>query len=943
MRKFLTLCFIISFVSSSWGQVSLNPQFSPALFKYNDPITVTYDVTGTSLASLSSAYIWVWIPGKNIDAKYNINPATAAAENAKFQKSIVDGKTLFTITFTPSEFFAESISAEQKLGVLLKGTDWSNGQTTDFIADIWNGSFQVKLTSPTQNLLFVDQNELISIEAEAPVLATFELFVNNVLTETQVNTTLFSFNYLVTQISGGGDVRIKATAGTNVSETRFSYLVSSPSVVAPRPAGIIPGINYNNGDNTRVTLCLLAPGKSSVYVRGDFSNWETNVANMMKRDGEHFWIELSGLTPGQEYAFQYVVDETIIIADPYTDKVLDPDDQYIPASVYPDLKPFPEEVKNEKWYFNRASVFQTGQTPYAWKVNDFQRPKQHELVIYEVLIRDFFGAEERTYANLADTLTYLKRLGINAIELMPVMEFNGNESWGYNPAFMFAPDKAYGPKNEFKKFVDACHEAGMAVILDIAMNHQDLPNSYLMMEYDFVANKPKADGKYFNVTPKHPFNVFFDMNHESSYTKQYLDTINYYWLTEYKVDGFRFDLSKGFTQKNSGSDVGAWSAYDGTRVALLKRMADKIWSHHADAYVILEHLSDNTEEKELSEYRASEGKGMMLWGKMTEEYSQNTMGYAENSGLSRGYHKSRNWNYPHLVSYMESHDEERLMYKNKQFGRTSANYDVRVLGTGLSRVKAASLLFYLIPGPKMLWQFGELGYDQSINLCGDGTVKEECRVANKPVLWSYQEDPLREALFDHTADLIRLKKSAPVFNTGTVNFSDGSSLVKQITFLSTPYVESPTSRDEMNAVAVANFDISKKTITVNFPHAGIWYDYYREGEPIIVNETTFSIELSAGSYRLFTDVALEESPVLDSEPNVLSEHAILAYPNPTSGRLVVKPFYRVTGLFDLRGVNQRFITTGDGDIDITSLPAGVFLLRGVGTQGNQVFQRIIKQ
>ena len=99
------------------------------------------------------------------------------------------------------------------------------------------------------------------------------------------------------------------------------------------------------------------------------------------------------------------------------------------------------------------------------------------------------------------------------------------------------------------------------------------------------------------------------MNHESLYTKRYVNTVNHYWLNEYRIDGLRFDLSKGFTQRNNPENVGAWSLYDASRIAILKRMADRIWEHTPDAYIILEHLSDNSEEKELAEYRSASDPG----------------------------------------------------------------------------------------------------------------------------------------------------------------------------------------------------------------------------------------------------------------------------------------------------------------------------------------------
>src|SRR5690606_34784822 len=117
--------------------------------------------------------------------------------------------------------------------------------------------------------------------------------------------------------------------------------------------------------------------------------------------------------------------------------------------------------------------------------------------------------------------------------------------------FLFAPDKYYGSKEKLKKSIDKCHAEGIAGILDIAMNHHDMPNPYGMMDFNFDTGKPTSNNKWFNVDARHPFNVFFDMNHESTYTQSYLDTVNYYWINEYHIDGYRFDLSKGFTQANN--------------------------------------------------------------------------------------------------------------------------------------------------------------------------------------------------------------------------------------------------------------------------------------------------------------------------------------------------------------------------------------------------------
>lgn len=887
MKKSYLLLVLVLITGQVWSKESIDPTITPALFRPSDEISVVYDVTGTPLANLPEAWVWVWIPGLNIDANSNVNPASSnptRAAPAKCTKSVSDGKTLFTVVFTPSDFFDTDISDATQLGILLKGNDWSNGQTTDYLASIWDGGFELKLTAPSKRHLFVDPGNSIDIAAETPVAADFSLYVDDVLVD-QAQGTAYSFEYVVPGTPDAAVLKLVADTGDDTDEQSFQYLLRQASPEVPRPAGIIPGINYAMGDDTRVTLCLWAPGKSNVYVLGDFTEWELRSDFLMNRDGEYFWIEIQGLTAGVEYGYQFLIDEAIYVADPYADKILDPEDAYIPASVYPSLKSYPAAALHNEWYFNRVAVFATGVTPYEWQTSNYVKPEKDEIVIYELLIRDFFAAGDRSYQNLIDTISYFKRLGVNAIELMPVMEFNGNEGWGYNPTFMFAPDKYYGTRDMLKAFIDRCHQEGIAVILDIVMNHHDLPNPYVMMDFDFGTMKPEADNKWFNTDATHPFNVFFDMNHESAYTQAYLDTVTHYWLNEYKVDGFRFDLSKGFTQKNNPSNVSAWSAYDASRIALLKRMADAIWEHTPDAWIILEHFAANEEEKELAEYRADEGKGMLLWGNLNHAFNQNTMGYAEESDISWIDYQERGWSVPHVVGYMESHDEERIMYKNLAFGNASGSYSVKDLAVALRRTEGAALLFYLTPGPRMLWQFGELGYDHSINRCEDGSISDACRLSPKPVGWSLREEATRKRLLNRTADLMRLRREYPVFTEGTASYGGGNTLLKQVALKNNPYTSTPTGPDEMNAQLVVNFGVNPEGIVVEFPHTGTWYDYYAYGAPLEVTSTATVINLQPGEYRLYTDVLIE-NPLVTAVQDERNQR-VTVFPNPVRSHVSV--------------------------------------------------------
>jgi 1,4-alpha-glucan branching enzyme len=939
------LLFFLIHIVFSLGVFAQTVTSNPAVPSPAQPVTITFDVSGTTFATknLSDVWLWAWLEkgATDVNASTNVNPATSAQDAAKVTRSSTN-PNIYTITITATTFFNKPASEIQNVGLLLKGRDWSNGQTADKFLT-FSESFAIAFAKPTQLTFFVNPGQAIDIEVSTNQAASIVLKVGgNAVASSTGDVTTFTYTHTVTETSGSTEVVAQATKNGETKTKSFTYIIRTATPAQARPSGIIDGINYST-DANKATLSLWAPGKSSVYVLGDFNDFTISPAYQMKKDGEHFWLEITGLISGKEYAYQYLVDETIKIADPYADKILDPDDQYIPTASYPDLKSFPAKALSDQWYFNRLAVLQTGQQAYSWQVSNFQKPAKEKLVIYELLIRDFFENGKRNYQNLIDTVGYLKRLGVNAVELMPIMEFNGNESWGYNPTFMFAPDKYYGTKNKLKAFVDKCHQNGIAVILDIAMNHQDIPNAYVMMDFDFVNMKPEPDNKWFNVTATHPFSVFFDMNHESPYTKKYLDTVNYYWLNEYKVDGFRFDLSKGFTQTNHPTDVGAWSAYDASRIAILKRMADKIWSHTPEAYVILEHLSVNSEEKELAEYRSGEGKGMMLWGKMTDQYNQNTLGFVENSDISGISYASRGWTVPRLVGYMESHDEERLMVKNIKYGNVTTNYSVKDTLNALSRMRAASTLFYTVPGPKMLWQFGELGYDFSINYCPDGSVSEGCRISPKPVKWNYKNESHRQWLYDHIRDLNRLRGSYEVFTKGNVTFSSGSSLSKQITLKSNPYTATPSNPSQMNVVAVANFDVVEKNVSVEFPHSGTWYDYYVDGQSFQVPGSSSSINLLPGGYKLFTDVPLSSTVITNTE--VSAERQVSIFPNPCNDRLHIESLNSTISDVIIHSVQgSRFVPKlmEADEWDVSVLPVGLYIVE-IRTVNGLYRKKIIKK
>jgi 1,4-alpha-glucan branching enzyme len=526
-----------------------------------------------------------------------------------------------------------------------------------------------------------------------------------------------------------------------------------------------------------LAFVLFAPKKQTVHLIGDFNQWAVSDTYKMMKDGDRFWIKIGNLDKNKEYVCQYLIDNKIRIADPYSNKISDPwNDKDILEAIYPNLIKYPSGQSEI------AMVVSTKSDDYNWKVSNYTVSDPSKLVIYELLIRDF--TEQRSIKSVQSKLSYLKELGVNAIELMPFNEFEGNDSWGYNPSFYFATDKAYGTSNDYKTFIDECHINGMAVFMDMVLNHSYGQSPMVRMYQN--GDKVSADNPWYNVnSPNTSYSWGYDFNHESKYTQAFVDSVCAYWLKEYKIDGFRFDFTKGFTNKS-----GDGQAFDQSRINILERMTSEIWKRKNDAVVIFEHLADNSEEKVLAEY------GILLWGNLNYNMNEATMGWGNepNNGslkgdISWGSYKQRGWTKPNLVAYMESHDEERIMFKNEQWGKDdpASGYDVRDLATGLKRTEAAAVILFSIPGPKMIWQFGELGYDFELN---------NDRLGKKPIRWDYYEVPERKALYDVFAKMIEFHKNNPTFSTSdyTIDLKDNFKTV--------------TLRGSNETVVVmANFDV----------------------------------------------------------------------------------------------------------------------------------------
>jgi len=927
MKKILlSTLLLITHLSNAQVTITPNP------FDVDQSITITVDANSAAtdcngFNSPTKVYMHSGI-GDDTNA-WGFNVVGNWGQDDGVGEMTNNGNGTWSITITPETYY--SLNATQaanatQIGAVFRNENGSqefkdNG-CSDFFFNV--GAFQLSLTAPNQAITLLTSGQSLSIAATSSLAADFVLRANGSIINTSNNTTNYSFTH--TNITQNTSYSLEATNGGNTLTETFQAIVTI--IEQSVPAGMKDGLNLDSSDNTRATLVLYAPMKDVVHVIGDFNNWQADNAYLLKKDtpNDRFWIELTGLTPLTNHMYQYLVDGTLTIADPYSTTILDEsNDGFINATTYPNLPSYPSGQTS-----HAVTLLRTGDPAFTWQTTNFQPPARTDLVIYELLIRDFDALH--SFDAVKVRLDYLQDLGVNAIEFMPVNEFDGNESWGYNPSFHMALDKYYGTPNAFKQFIDECHNRGIAVIIDVVYNHASGQNPYYRMwntDNGGYGGQASTDSPFFNPVATHSYSVFNDFNHSKQATQDYVKRTTEYWIEEFKIDGFRWDLTKGFTQNCTPADESCTGSYQADRVAILKEYADYQWAVDSDFYVIFEHLGGNIEETEWVNYRLGEGKGIMMWGNHNFNYNEATMGYhdAGKSDFSWISYLDRNWTVPANVSYMESHDEQRLMYKNLQFGNSSGSYDITNLSTALDRMELAGAFYFTIPGPRMIWQFGELGYDIDIDFNG--------RTGNKPILWNYFTEPDRKDLYDAWAKLIKLKKQENIFRTANFTMD-----VANASGLKTVHLTDDAVNPSLKHVTIiGNFGVTTQSINPAFQQTGTWYDLLNNNTTIEVTNETAMISLLPGEFKIYGS-----SQVALAVGDVNLEDIISVYPNPVSDEFKINSSANKVAIYDISG---RLIKSFKGNFsenepfNISELKPAMYLVRITSDQGS-LSKKIIK-
>lgn len=920
MKKIFIFLFTLLASYTSQAQVTSTPAFPTE----DQPVTIYFDATGTPLAaSTSDIYMHAGVVTDQSNGNWTY-VKTAWGENAASCRLTKVSGEQYKVEITPSIRSFYNVPAGEKvlkLAFVFRNAA-ASAQTQDVFYKLYEPGLHIRIDSPTTSPL-ITSPETFAIKAVASQTSAMTITVDG--------NELASANAI--EVSGSytantaGVHTIVASATKDGETVTASRLITYKGVVVsqPVPAGMHSGINYS-ADGTSATLVFDTPIKYStrfneyitdVYLIGEFNNWTPQAmyrSTSAPSINDRWWFTVTGLTPGEEYAFQYMVTNkggiTKRLADPYANKIMDQwNDKWINQAhvIYPGIEAFPEEHTT-----GIAAVLQPGKTPYNWTDQDFVGPNNENLLVYELLLRDF--TEEKTVAAAEAKLDYLKNLGVNVIELMPITDFDGNDSWGYNPMFFYAADKAYGREIDYKHFIDACHERGIAVVLDMVFNHATGSNPLAALYWDSAVNKTSRYNPWFNVDAPHKYSVFHDFNHTFQGTKDYLMGSLKYWMQEYHIDGFRMDLAKGFMQ------TGDTDGYNEERIGILKEYYDYAKAINPNVYFILEHLGDANELKVLCEY------GMLSWGKMLDTGKQCNLGYASGSDLRAASSKlSWGWSVDHNVAYQESHDEERQGYYVQQYGVDKGDDAL-----SFQRMAATAAIFSAIPGPKMIYEFEELAYDYSINYDPEkGQNVADGKLIRKEPHWEWTEDADRQEVYKAYSRIMTLRNTYPqAFIDGAVDMQVSASDWSQGKRVCIQH-------SSCNVVIVANMQGSSISANMNFPHIGTWYDI-STNQPYEVTAVNQSVGIPARSYRCYTDKQVPVTGVEDAVQIDEQAKVVVVYDKSAENfEFYVNQEIQKIDLYAVNGSKVASVTE-ESYMNVSGLTSGCYIARLILSNGSVV-------
>ncbi|MGO4957415.1 alpha-amylase family glycosyl hydrolase [Luteococcus sp. Sow4_B9] len=274
-----------------------------------------------------------------------------------------------------------------------------------------------------------------------------------------------------------------------------------------------------------VAFRVWAPHATTVSVMGDFNEWN-NSANPLENEGNGYWYgDVAGASVGQQYKYHLTNGEMQLDkVDPYAHQVTN-------------------SVGNGIIYDHDA---------FDWQGDSFICPAHNELVIYELHTGSFNTTPEQVgnFESVLAKMDHFKKLGVNAVQLMPVMEFAGDRSWGYNPAHVFAVESAYGGPDKLKELIREFHKNGIAVIIDVVYNHFG-PSDLDLWQFDGWNENGKGGIYFYNDWRSQTPWGDTRPDYGRPEVRRFIRDNAMMWLEEYHADGLRWDMTAYIRSKDA--------------------------------------------------------------------------------------------------------------------------------------------------------------------------------------------------------------------------------------------------------------------------------------------------------------------------------------------------------------------------------------------------------
>jgi 1,4-alpha-glucan branching enzyme len=714
-------------------------------------------------------------------------------------------ETSASIDFNPFQS-GEQIISSLKFKILWDDGTFDVGNNGQIIYYDIYFDFNPGLDDPYVSFISPNQNDeltgdiQIELDGDADIV---ELWLDgNLLTSLNSE----PFEYLWTPPSGVfGDLKLIAKSMYDNGSSSFTFLdfyLQYNVVQESAPLGLKDGLNINGND---VVIAIYAPGKEYVSIKG---SWNDNFPNgeIMKLSGDTLWWYQTNLEDGI-YSYQYNLDGIKYIADPWSEDV----DWKDPFTGY------------ESGNFQHAkTVFEIGVEEYQWSDDLYERPEVKDLIIYELHIGDFLGVEGQigTYSTVLDSINsgYFSELGINAIELMPINEFEGDYSWGYNTSFAMAPESTYGSNEDLKNLINIAHENGIAILLDVVFNH--LWGSSPLFQLYHPLDDYSWDAHDFSICPyfdNAPSDWGYKLQHWHSLNGRnyrgwkHVDDALVHWVEEYHIDGFRFDYVEG---------IGWDGDYNGA--SYYANMLDNI-----DPSLILIAEADNSYQINNTDFDSGWDYSYHhnLFDNILDIYfdvdniTNHINAYSQGYGFVTG-----------PINYIESHDESRLIYQSTEFQGDS-------LEDACKRSKIGATILFTSHGVPMIYQGQEFAQNSQHRDSGGYPISQ-------PLQWENLQNDFELDLNQHYKKLIHLRNDNDVLKQPPLDVKYSNNENKTLVYWR-------VDNNEKVIIAI-NLDTNSHTIDLEFPDSGTWYDHINDFEISIDTNWYGGFELSPLTSYVFT-------------------------------------------------------------------------------------------